>query len=323
VSSVRAAGAVARGLRGTLDTRDELHRVLDAFSTSLPVAPGLEPHLGGLVRDVLAHPGSLLRARLAYGVAHRFGVAEAPALDLAVAIEYFHTASLVLDDLPAMDDAETRRGRICPHRIYGESAAILGSLALINRAYFLLWGVLGELPTPRRQLARELVDACLGLTGILDGQSRDLHFAENPRQKDLRREVLAVAEGKTVTLVRLTLLLPALVAGADAPEIELQDRLAQAWGLAYQVLDDFKDSLMTDKESGKTSQRDHALGRPNLPAVEGEIAAWQRLDLLLADGRHLLGELVEHDRRWGVLSMVQEVLENSRAALALRIQEAA
>ncbi|NJM12209.1 MAG: hypothetical protein HC889_10265 [Synechococcaceae cyanobacterium SM1_2_3] len=77
-------------------------------------------------------------------------------------MEYFHTASLIFDDLPSMDDAEERRGHPCPHKVHGESAAILGALALINRGYALLWKVLSRLPRQRRHRAAELVESCLG-----------------------------------------------------------------------------------------------------------------------------------------------------------------
>ena len=61
------------------------------------------------------------------------------AKDLAIALEYFHTASLLFDDLPCMDNASERRGVPCVHLAFGEAGAILAALALINRAYALSW----------------------------------------------------------------------------------------------------------------------------------------------------------------------------------------
>jgi len=65
--------------------------------------------------------------------AEAFGAPIARALDVACAMEMVHAASLVLDDLPSMDDAQLRRGVPCAHQVYGEGAAILAALALINR----------------------------------------------------------------------------------------------------------------------------------------------------------------------------------------------
>lgn len=306
------------------------------FRECLPVAAHLEPRLRALVDDVLDHPGSLLRARLAHELVLRFadpatgfdgaagsnktaeGGLSRTARDTAIAIEYFHTASLLLDDLPAMDDAGERRGRPCPHRVYGESSAILGALALINRAYGLLWGVLAGLPPERSKRAAELVEGCLGLAGILDGQARDLGFAASRRRP---ADVLAVAEGKTVTLIRLGLLLPALVAGVGEEERRLLGELSRAWGLAYQVQDDFRDLLPDGSSSGKTSQRDRLLGRPNLPLAEGPERARARLEAMLAEGGERVARLCAIDRRWDFLDSVQSVLESEWQGLAVELEE--
>ena len=123
--------------------------LLAAFRDALPVDDRIEAHLGATIRDILDHPGRLIRAQLAFRVQSDRGVEPAAARDLAVAIEYFHTASLVFDDLPSMDDAKTRRGRPCPHLVYGEASAVLGALALITRGYALLWRCLDGLTAER------------------------------------------------------------------------------------------------------------------------------------------------------------------------------
>lgn len=289
--------------------------LLAGFRSLSGVPAGLEPHLAGVLADVLAHPGSLARAQLAFAVLRRLGVRRAPARELAVALEYFHTASLLFDDLPAMDDAGERRGRPCPHLRWGEGAAILGALALITRAYELLWGVVGTLPMPRRRWASELVASCLGPAGILDGQALDLHF--QPGEADAEA-VARVAAGKTVPLVRLALVLPALVGGAGEAELSHLDGLATAWGLAYQAVDDAKDCLLSAAEVGKSTSRDRALGRPNLPVVAGWTETLARLDELLAEGREHLAALAAERPGWRRLAGLQAHLEREARALRLR-----
>src|SRR5579863_9723530 len=117
-------------------TRSRLRR---AFQAGFPMPHGTESHLAGALRDTLHHPGSMVRAELAFRIASVFGLHDDRSEQLAIAIEYFHTASLLFDDLPSMDDAQLRRGIPCAHHVHGEGAAILAALALINRAYSLVW----------------------------------------------------------------------------------------------------------------------------------------------------------------------------------------
>jgi len=295
----------------------ELRQVRRAFSLMLRAEEGVERHLHGVVADTLAHPGSLVRAQLAYGLARRSGVAETPALGLAVAVEYFHAASLIFDDMPAMDDAASRRGRPCPHRVHGEAAATLGALALITRAYGLLWEALDTVPAESRGRAAALVNDCLGLSGILDGQARDVHFA---RRSAREQDVLHVAAAKTVPLIRLAIVLPALVAGAGLDSLARLERIAARWGLAYQILDDFKDVLLSEPEAGKSTRRDRRLGRPNLPELSGTARALARLARLLAEARREVRALERAGgEAWAPLARLQDELESARGQVVQRL----
>lgn len=291
-----------------------------SFRSLLPVAPGTEPHLAGVLRDTLEHPGSLARAQLAFGVATELGTPPESACQLAIAIESFHTASLLFDDLPAMDDAHERRGFPCPHVTHGEAAAMLGALALITRSYQLLWQVLATVPAATAAAAGALVAECLGAAGVLQGQSLDLHFAERDRgESNEAAAVERVAMGKTVPLVRLSLVLPALVGGASPAEIHRLEQLSVAWGLAYQGLDDGKDPLLDPTETGKSTARDALLGRPNLSAALGWPALLERLDGWLRESRTLLAALFAARPGWRRLEGLQHHLELERTTLATRL----
>ena len=310
--SFRPQPVASGASRALLLDRPDFEFVAAGFRALLPTSFELESNLRGVIEDTLGHRGSLFRAQLVYAAARRRGLAAAKARELAVAIEYFHTASLLFDDLPAMDDARERRGFACAHVRHGEAAAMLGALALINQGYALLWRVLGGLSPRRSEKAAQLVNECLGLHGILNGQSRDLHFQKSARGE---REVLAVAQGKTVTLIRLTLLLPALATGARRQEVEELEKLASAWGHAYQIADDFKDLLMEDAEIGKSVRRDDQLGRPNLPVAIGRAAAMARLEDWLRQGRASIARLGDYPE----LGKLQQVLEGEAAEVAARL----
>ncbi len=261
----------------------------EAFSSSLPLPALLDPNFEDALRHVLDNPGSLIRPRLVYQMATAYGLNPAHAQELAIALEYFHTASLLFDDLPCMDDALKRRGAPCAHLVYGEEGAILTALALINRAYALTWRAVGSFPQAVQVRTLAFVENCLGVGGLLNGQSFDLHYSALPRTLETTERI---ARGKTVSLIRLTLVLPAMLGGASARDLQQIERISVFWGLGYQIVDDLKDVLQNQAQSGKTPARDVLLGRPNIAAVIGLRDAVRRLTRFIDLGDRALRSLV-------------------------------
>lgn len=259
------------------------------FSTSLSLPDSLDRDLEGALRHVLDNPGSLVRPRLVFQMATTYGFESGPAAQMAVALEYFHTASLLFDDLPCMDNALERRGAPCTHLLYGEEGSILAALALINRAYAFTWRAISGCPQPMQRQGMDLIEHCLGVDGLLNGQSLDLHYRSLPQTRETAERI---ARGKTVSLVRLTLTLPAMLGGAPARELQLIERISLFWGLGYQMVDDLKDLLQTAEQTGKTPARDALLGHPNIAAVMGIRNAVQRLTRLIALGDRVLRRLI-------------------------------
>jgi geranylgeranyl diphosphate synthase type II len=276
-------------------------RLRSAFQAGLSMPSGTEGHLAGALRDTLQHPGSMVRAELAFRVACSFGLAEDRSENLAIAIEYFHTASLLFDDLPSMDDAKLRRGVPCAHHVHGEGAAILAALALINRAYSLIWKSVAGFSPEIQAAALTYLERQLGIAGLLNGQSQDLHYS---RLAPRLLEPQSIAMGKTVSLIRLALVLPAIVGHARPAEIHLLDRLAVFWGLSYQTLDDLKDVLNGDEIYGKTAARDAFLDRPNLALTIGVPESFERVDRLINLACRAIARLVE---RRGRLAFLREM----------------
>jgi geranylgeranyl diphosphate synthase, type II len=265
-------------------------RLLAAFGERLYISPHVEPTLAESLRYLLAHAGSMVRPRIVYRLAEAYGIEEEPATDLAVALEYFHTASLVFDDLPCMDNASMRRGVPCVHVAFGESTAILAALALINRAYALAWRAISSCDPAFRVSARNYLELRLGTQGLLNGQSLDLNYSKLPHTLDSAERV---AQGKTVSLIALTLVLPALAGGATRRELQLLHRISTYWGLSYQIVDDLKDVLESSSTSGKTAARDLHLGRPNMALAIGVGGSVHRLLRLLHAGDRSLEMLVK------------------------------
>jgi geranylgeranyl diphosphate synthase type II len=261
-----------------------------AFRTSMPLPAALDPHFEEALRHILDNPGSLVRPRMVYQVATAYALDEAPARNLAIALEYFHTASLLFDDLPCMDNASERRGVPCVHLAYGEAGAILAALALINRAYALIWRAVAGASPHVQSRALAYIEQCLGVEGLLNGQSLDLHYATLPHNRETTE---TIARGKTVSLIRLTLVLPAMLGGASEREIQLLERIALCWGLGYQMVDDLKDVLDSAAEAGKTVAHDLLLDRPNVASAMGIPAAIERFTRFIHLGDRTLGLLLQ------------------------------
>jgi geranylgeranyl pyrophosphate synthase len=274
-------------------------KLQEAFRSSLPFSSETEPHLRGALQQTLQHPGSLVRAQLVYDMAGAYGLTEDRAKNLAMAVEYFHTASLLFDDLPCMDDATQRRSEPCIHRSHGEAAAVLAALGLVNRAYALLWNGLAGSPPVQQSAAANYVEKCLGVEGVLNGQSQDLHYASRTGNRPSPQQI---ATGKTVSLIQLSLVLPALLGGAEPAEVKLLERLAAFWGLSYQALDDLKDVFQASAQTGKTAARDASLNRPNLALAIGAPNACRRLERLLRLADCTLDRLAERLPSLGFLT---------------------
>ena len=276
-----------------------------AYRENLFCSESTERQLQELISASLEGEGSLIRAQLSYRIMIEHQVSRESALSLSVALEYFHLASLLLDDLPCMDDAAYRRGSVCAHIRFDQATAILGSLSLINRAYGLFWSVISPLPAKLRDSCSELIEQCLGVSGLLNGQARDLAYMP---ETGTEREITEIAIDKTASLFKLTLLLPAKLSGVSAAELHRLSRFSVLFGLCYQLIDDFKDVKAGRSSSGKSS-RDLLLNRPNLVIRLGQRAAADRFEHLLRACSKSLRSLEARSLHWSFLWNLVSVLE--------------
>lgn len=292
-----------------------------ALIEQAPRGTAIEPHLQAALNQVAANPGKLLRAQFVATAARHHGLAAAASLKLACAIEYFHTASLILDDLPCMDDASLRRGLPCIHRQHGEATAILAALALINRAYALVGATFARSPARVRAEVTACLDRCLGVAGLVGGQAWDLAFAHTERTS---RDISRIAAQKTGALFELTILLPALLARPTQAERRVLRRLCVYWGQIFQVADDLRDVISSSHAEGKDTHRDASLLRPNLVHLLGLPHTRARLARLHRQSDRALATLnaALHPLRWSYLHTMADALSTA-TALADRADTAA
>lgn len=281
-------------------TPKSFERLSHALLRHAPGDRAGEPGLRAALAQAAGHPGKLVRAHLVLSGAIYHGLRTDSAERLACAVEYFHTASLVLDDLPCMDDATLRRGRACLHRAHGEATTILAALALINRAYSLIGDAMAGAPRAVRTRANASLERCLGVAGLVGGQAWDLAFARSDRSA---RTVGRIAGAKTGALFELAILLPATLARPSAAEWQALRALCVYWGQAFQIADDLRDVLASSYEAGKTTGRDQLLARPNLACVLGVPAARSRLRRLALQSSRALARLAAAGGgRWSYLA---------------------
>jgi geranylgeranyl diphosphate synthase type II len=231
------------------DIRTRVNARLDAI---VPAADEPPEALHRSMRYSLMGPGKRIRPLVTMLAATHFGGRMSDALDPACAVEMVHTASLILDDLPFMDDASYRRGQPANHMRFGVDTAQLAAMALLNQSFAVLSRAESLDPVLRLKLVEVLSDA-IGSVGLIAGQARDL-------RQDLGTATMAELETtndlKTATLFVAGTEIGARVAGVPEDRLDAVRRFARYLGLAFQVLDDILDASASKHEVGKDVQQD-------------------------------------------------------------------
>lgn len=213
------------------------------------------------------------------------------AMPAACAMEFLHTSSIIFDDLPAMDDADMRRGQASLHRVFGESVALLAALALMNQSYFLL---------ARPASARSICDSAscsaswliqeaarlIGTNGMIGGQAVDL-VLEGAGQGP---EALISRNLKTTALMRLTMIAGAIACGADEDDAAVLGNFGESLGMAYQICDDLLDELAETEHLGKPAKQDMRHCRSNYVASFGAEGAHRLAASLIEEANSSLRE---------------------------------
>jgi len=233
----------------------------------------------------LLAPGKRLRPILTLLTSFHYGVTDLRALDAACALEMVHAASLIMDDLPAMDNSELRRGQPTAHRQFGEEIAILAAVALLNQAYGVLGSMEGLTDPARADLVRIFARA-IGSEGLVGGQVIDLK--ERTGAMDARR-IEKLNELKTAALFIAAVETGAIIAGATGASFEAARTFATKLGLAFQIADDLLDDPAYAGQTGKDTGKDR--DKPTVVSLLGVEQARRVLDQYLADARQALQQM--------------------------------
>jgi geranylgeranyl diphosphate synthase type II len=205
------------------------------------------------IRYSLLAPGKRIRPVLAMLSAEIAGSDPGSVIEAAVAVEMIHTASLILDDLPCMDDSRLRRDRETLHRHTDEATAVLAADALLMQAFCLIGNAIAASRLSVREAGRLVQDAadCVGVPGMIGGQWKDL----NPGESDFE-SLEYIHSHKTGHLFILSATLGARLSGANKQVVKCLASYAKNLGLAFQVTDDILNYESTPSVLGKDAGTD-------------------------------------------------------------------
>lgn len=233
----------------------DLHKRVESALVEIDfeVAPGAD-RLAEAARYALLAGGKRVRPVLVMATAQAMGLAVDDVLPTACAIEMIHTNSLIVDDLPAMDNHTRRRGRPALHRVYGDDVAILAGCALLGEAQRLIlerqYG-----PAELRNLLLRVVLQATGTAGMVSGQFLDVTRYRPSDAQDLERTQML----KTGTLIIASVRCGALLAGGEMSRS--LNTFATNLGALFQVVDDILDETGKARWLGKIPRSDRRSGK--------------------------------------------------------------
>ena len=218
----------------------------------------------------------------------------------ACSLELIHTYSLIHDDLPALDNDDYRRGKLTNHKVFGDAMAILAGDSLLTLAF----QVLAQLPVAddrRTRLIAELATASGTVGGMIGGQVADLEGEGKAPTAELLESIHCA---KTGALLRASLRMGAIYAGASDEQYSALSCYGEHIGLAFQIVDDILDVEESSAALGKTAGKDAAQHKITFPAVYGleashrmaeeECARAHRVLAPFGDRAARLHELADH-----------------------------
>lgn len=211
--------------------------------------------------------GKRIRPLLCIASAEVVSGGETPGVEnAAIALELIHTYSLIHDDLPALDNDDLRRGRPTNHKVFGDAMAILAGDALLTAAFEVLAKALHASDRAKVAMIAELATASGTVGGMIGGQVYDIQGeGQQPTAELLDR----IHRAKTGALLRASVRLGAIYAGADAAQFDALSSYGEHIGLAFQIVDDILDVVQSSEQLGKTAGKDAQQQKITFPAVYG------------------------------------------------------
>jgi geranylgeranyl diphosphate synthase type II len=240
-------------------------RVEEALRRLVPPESTPPESIHKAMRYSLFAGGKRIRPILCIAASQAVSASPAGIESAACALELIHTYSLIHDDLPALDNDDLRRGRPTCHKVFGEAIAILAGDALLTLAFQVLAQLDCE-PERKTRLIEELALAAGTVDGMIGGQVHDL---EGEGQHPSVALLEAIHRAKTGALLKASLRMGAIYAGADDDQLQALSCYGEHIGLAFQIVDDLLDVEQPSEALGKTAGKDAKQQKITFPAVYG------------------------------------------------------
>jgi len=237
--------------------------ILKSFDDQVSPASGLKTAM----HYAATGGGKRVRPLLIYATASLAGkeLDQVAGIDAcAVAVELFHTYSLVHDDLPCMDNDDLRRGRPTVHKAFDEASALLVGDALQTMAFQLI--AQSALNDAQKVQVITSLSGAGGMAGMAGGQAIDL---ASVGKQLTQNELELMHRLKTGALLRTAVQIGAIAVNFNEQEKKSLDVFASALGLAFQVVDDVLDASSDSQTLGKTAGKDAAANKPTFVSLMG------------------------------------------------------
>ncbi len=260
------------------ELREKTRETEKIIKRYLPKEEGFAATLAKAINYSMLAGGKRLRPIMMRETYEMFGGEEQVIEPFMAAMEMIHTHSLIHDDLPALDNDEYRRGRETTWKVFGEDMGVISGAALLNYAYEAALSAfdLSE-HKDRVVLALQVLGAKTGIYGMLGGQSVDVENDGKPLDIQLLDYIY---RNKTSALIEASMMIGAILAGADHDKIRQIEKAAGYVGLAFQIEDDILDVTSTQEELGKPIHSDEKNHKTTYVTLKGIQAAQQEVEQL-------------------------------------------
>jgi len=278
------------------DKRIVVDNTLKDIFASLHTTPGV-------LRDAMEYSlfsnGKRIRPILAIAACEANGKASDDLLPLACAIEMIHTYSLIHDDLPCIDNDDTRRGKPTCHKVFGDALAILAGDALLTEAFRIMTDKhftyrIG--PKILKQLIFEVASSA-GASGMVGGQVMDVLYDGKEATKNILN---FIHMHKTTALIRSSVRIGAMVGGAKVKELKKFTKYAESIGLAFQITDDILDTEGNEEIVGKKLKKDS--GKQTYIKHYGLVASKTKVEQLIEEATEAIEFLGENSKTLSALA---------------------